>query len=88
MYFVYILYSPKCNRYYIGFSADVTARLERHNAGKVTATKNCRPYFLKAAKEFPTETDARKEEYRLKKMKSRVYLEKLIEGNWQTRPDL
>ncbi|MGZ8517882.1 MAG: GIY-YIG nuclease family protein, partial [Chitinophagaceae bacterium] len=36
MYFVYILYSEKCNRYYIGYSADVFARLERHNAGMVT----------------------------------------------------
>ncbi len=81
-WFVYILYSPKCNRYYVGYSHDVQERLQRHNSGKVTATKNCIPYTLKAFKEFDTAIDARREELRIKKMKSRIYLEKLIEGNW------
>ena len=87
MYWVYILYSEKCDRYYIGYSEDVLARLERHNAGLVTATRNCRPYIIKATKNFATEHEARKEEFRLKKQKSRKYLEWLIAGNWQTRPD-
>jgi putative endonuclease len=82
MYFVYILYSEKCNRYYIGYSADVLARLERHNAGVVTATRNCRPYIIKATKGFSTEPEARQEELRLKKQKSRKYLEWLIAKNW------
>ena len=81
-YFVYILYSSKCNRYYIGYSADVQERLARHNAGKVTATRNCRRYELKASKVFETELEARREEIRLKKMKSRIYLERLIAGSW------
>ena len=82
MYLVYILYSEKCDRYYIGYSADVIARLERHNAGMVTATRNCKPYQIKATKNFDTELEARKEEFRLKKQKSRKYLEHLIAGNW------
>jgi hypothetical protein len=56
--------------------------LIRHNAGKVTATKNCKHYVLKAQKTFETGAEARKEELRLKKMKSRIYLESLIGGNW------
>jgi hypothetical protein len=47
----------------------------------VTAPKNCQPYLLKATKNFNTETEARKEEWRLKKRKSRKYLEYLIAGN-------
>ena len=82
MYCVYILYSAKCDRYYIGYSADVLARLERHNAAMITATRNCRPYIIKAAKDFASESEARKEEWRLKKQKSRKYLEWLIAGNW------
>ncbi|MBK8952823.1 MAG: GIY-YIG nuclease family protein [Chitinophagaceae bacterium] len=35
MFYVYILYSEKCDRYYVGFSADVHARLIRHNCGLV-----------------------------------------------------
>jgi putative endonuclease len=82
MYYVYILYSEKCDRYYIGYSEDLEARLDRHNRGMVTATKNCRPYLINASKIFPTEVEARKEELRLKKQKSRKYLESLAQGNW------
>jgi putative endonuclease len=82
MYYVYILYSEKCDRYYIGYSQDVEARLNRYNAGMVAATKNCRPYVIKAIKTFTTEIEARKEELRLKKLKSRKYLEWIIDGNW------
>ncbi|WP_369127525.1 GIY-YIG nuclease family protein [Terrimonas pollutisoli] len=65
-----MLYSEKCDRYYIGYCSDVLKRLERHNAGMVTATRNCRPYLIKAVKNFATELEARKEELRLKKQKS------------------
>ena len=74
MYWVYILYFEKCDRYYIGYCVDVLVRLERHNAGMVTATRNCRPYIIKATKSIATEPEARKEELRLKKQKSRKYL--------------
>ena len=82
MYFVYILYPEKCDRYYIGYSENIDIRLARHNAGKVAATKNCRPYIVKAYKTFSTELEAKKEETRLKKRKNRKYLEWLIKGNW------
>jgi putative endonuclease len=82
MYHVYILYSEKCNRFYIGYSADVQARLARHNAGMVAATKNCRPYHLMKFKSFDTEVDARKEVLRIKKQKSSIYIESLLKGNW------
>ena len=87
MYYVYILYSEKCKRYYIGYSENIQARLIRHNEGLVTATRNCRPYILKAFKSFDIELEARREELRLKKQKSKKYLEWLIGGNWCTRPD-
>ena len=82
MYFVYLLYSVKCDRYYTGYAADVNARLIRHNNGFVNATKNCRPYQLMASKNYGSETEARKEEARIKKQKSRKYIEWLIDGNW------
>jgi len=82
MYFVYILYSHKCDRYYIGFAADVELRLQRHNKGLVKATRNCIPYKICASKEFSSETLARQEEYRIKKQKRRKYIQWLIQGNW------
>ena len=82
MYYTYILYSKSGDRYYIGFCADVPVRLKRHNAGYVTATKPYIPYELKAFKSFATQLEAMQEERRLKKRKSRKYLEFLIDGNW------
>jgi putative endonuclease len=82
MYFVYILYSEKCDRYYTGYCADTEKRIDRHNSGYVTATRNCKPYTIKATKAFASEIEARKEETRIKKQKSRKYLEWLIAGNW------
>ena len=82
MYYVYILYSEKCNRYYIGYSADINARIVRHNSGMVSATRNCTPYKICRFKEFNNKMDARKEEIRIKKQKSRTYIESLIAGNW------
>ena len=82
MFYVYIIFSEKCNRYYVGYCSNVEARLARHNAGMVTATKNCRPYLLKASKSFLTELEAIREERRIKTQKSRKYLEYLINGNW------
>jgi putative endonuclease len=82
MYYVYILYSEKCDRYYVGYSADIQSRLERHNAGQVTATRNCKSYKLCSSKSFSTEVEAIREERKIKKQKSRKYIEWLIAGNW------
>ena len=82
-YFVYILFSEKCNRYYVGYSIDPDKRLiEKHNKGYVTATKNCNPYILIKTKEYNSEIEAIIEEKRIKKMKSRIYIESLINENW------
>ncbi len=32
--FVYIIYSQKWDQYYIGFTENIEARVEYHNAGK------------------------------------------------------
>ena len=87
MYCVYILYSTKCDRYYIGYCENIQSRLVRHNQGTVAATKNCKPYVLKMSKIFNTQLEARREELRIKRMKSRKYIEWLLGGNWQIRPD-
>jgi len=32
-YFVYIIYSEKLDRYYVGYSENITIRLDQHNKG-------------------------------------------------------
>ena len=82
MFSTYILHSKRCDRFYIGYCENLQARLLRHNNGQVTATRNCRPYEIVGFKQFPTEIEARREELRIKKQKSRKYIEWLIGGNW------
>ncbi|WP_425389625.1 GIY-YIG nuclease family protein [Ekhidna sp.] len=46
MYFVYILHSKSCNKYYKGQTNDLDDRLKRHNAGYENATSKCRPWKM------------------------------------------
>ncbi|QLH44558.1 MAG: hypothetical protein HWD58_02395 [Bacteroidota bacterium] len=60
----------------------------RHNLGKVKATKNGIPYRMVKMKEFGSEVLAMTEEKRLKKMKSRVYLENSFKETGRHAPIL
>jgi putative endonuclease len=39
MYYIYILFSLKTNKYYIGSTDDLQRRLKHHNAGSTPSTK-------------------------------------------------
>jgi putative endonuclease len=75
---VYILRCAN-GRYYIGSSLDPMRRLDEHRAGSVSATRNVQPVELVFAQSFETIALARQIEYRLKKKKSRVIVEKIIQ---------
>ncbi len=45
-YTVYVLYSKKDKKLYVGCTNNMEKRLERHNCGYVLATKNRRPLVL------------------------------------------
>ena len=80
MFYTYILQSEKSGRYYIGHAEDIHKRLERHNTGKVTATRNKGPWIIKYYGEYETKALANSRELYIKSMKSRVFIEKLIAG--------
>jgi putative endonuclease len=61
-YKIYILYSDQHKKTYVGFSEDISKRLEKHNAGKVTSTKNFRPWRIVFEEEVDDYKDARKRE--------------------------
>jgi putative endonuclease len=48
-YWVYIIFSEKFDRFYIGQTNDLDGRIERHNSGYVESTKSFRPWGLKLA---------------------------------------
>ena len=83
MGYVYILKSLKNGRYYIGSSQDPDERLAFHNFGKVKSTQHLIPWKRVYLKRYNTITEAIKEEYRIKSMKSRRYIDHLI----SERPD-
>jgi len=81
MYFVYILESLKNGRYYIGSTVNLKKRLDQHNTGQSKYTAHTRPYVLRYFEKYKSLSEARKREYCLKRMKSRKYLEWMINGN-------
>lgn len=78
MFFLYILQSEKSGRYYIGCTNDLSRRLIEHNAGKTASLKNLRPLKLVFQQEYREASLARRMELRLKKLKSRVILDRII----------
>jgi len=80
-HFVYILYSHSIDRHYIGSCSDIELRLSRHNAGATISTKSGRPWKVVYSEKFNSKTEAIKREIYLKRMKSRVFIESLIDKN-------
>ena len=80
MYFVYIIYSDKLNRYYVGTTDDVERRLSEHNHDfyKNSFTSKGIPWDLKLSYKTPSSQKAYDLERFIKKMKSRVFIEKIL----------
>ena len=54
MYTVYIIQSEKMDRYYIGYTSNVTDRLIHHNSGATISTRPYRPWKLVYKEEYAT----------------------------------
>ena len=79
MYFVYILYSSKTDKYYTGSTDNLDDRLNHHNSGSTPSTKSGAPeWILKYIETLPDRTTALKRELQIKKKKSRIYIEWII----------
>ena len=78
MPFMYILFSEKVNKYYIGACIVLERRLHEHNIGHSKFTSTGIPWRLKYKEEFETFQEAKRRELAIKKMKSRKYIENLI----------
>jgi len=77
-YTVYILYSQSKDKYYTGYTHNLEARLLKHNGGATPSTRRGIPWILVYKEEYGDKTSAIKRESQIKKMKSRIYIEKLI----------
>ena len=75
---IYIIYSQKLDKYYIGACTDLQRRLYKHNIGHSKFTSLGLPWILKYTESFATLPLAKKRELEIKKKKSRIYIDKLI----------
>jgi len=79
LFSVYIIYSAKLTRYYIGYTTDIGKRMVEHNSGASAFTSKAADWVLKWQKHFASRELAMQEERRIKAKKSRKYIEYLIE---------
>jgi putative endonuclease len=84
MFYLYILYSDKFDKYYVGSSLNPWKRLVKHNSSKFnTFTSKYRPWVLKAVFEAgKTRGEAEKIEKFIKKQKSRNLIVKLSQPDF------
>ncbi len=87
VYFVYILRSEQDGSYYTGSAENALIRLIRHNEGWSRSTKGKRPWRIVHTESYETKREALRREREIKRMKSREYIERLI-NHAGSRPDL
>ena len=66
MYYVYLIYSRKSGKFYIGYTSDLRKRIAKHNTGMSMATKPYVPYDLIYYEAYRSENDAIERERHLK----------------------
>jgi len=76
-YFVHILRSKSSQRYYIGQTQDVHARLAYHNANWSKSLKNRGPWELMYQEEYANRSEAVRRERQIKSWKDRALTERL-----------
>jgi len=75
---VYILKSINRNYHYVGISAELEIRFEKHNSGKNKTTAPYAPFKRIYTKSFESYKEARKHEVFLKSGKGREFIKTLI----------
>ena len=80
MFYTYIIYSNTINKYYVGSCQDVQERLKDHLNSRSKYTKQTKDWELKYFEIYPSRSEAYQREMQIKKMKSRKYIENLIEN--------
>jgi putative endonuclease len=75
---MYILYSKKLDKYYVGACTDLQRRMYEHNIGHSSFTRLGMPWECVYQENYETLQEAKKRELQVKRMKSRRYIEDLV----------
>jgi putative endonuclease len=77
-YTVYVLYSERFNKHYVGFTSDLEARIKSHNELSTKGyTKKNRPWKLIYTEEYESKKAAMQREKFLKSGKGREFIKSL-----------
>ncbi len=79
-YYTYVLKSFKDKKLYIGFTANLKERMEKHNKGFVSSTKNRRPLKLIYYEACLNKKNAMKREKQFKTGFGRAYLKRRLKN--------
>jgi putative endonuclease len=77
MFFVYIIFSKKLKKRYVGFTSDINKRLAQHNNYESKFTSSGVPWILIHFEEFEFEKDARLKEKFYKSGVGRKFIDNL-----------
>jgi putative endonuclease len=90
MYYLYILHSEKCDKFYVGFSQDPWKRIDQHNQNDTLKfTGKYKDWKFKAIFQVSEDAkDAIKIERFIKKQKSRKLILRLIDSSFQPDGEL
>ncbi|MGB7786389.1 MAG: GIY-YIG nuclease family protein [Salinimicrobium sp.] len=82
MHFLYILYSKTANRYYVGETADLENRFQNHidHKYKQGFTKAAEDWKVVLELKLDSKADALFLESFIKRMKSKIFTEKIIQN--------
>jgi putative endonuclease len=75
MFCVYILFSEKRSRYYVGQTTDINKRLKRHNKGRVPSTKYGIPWKVVLQIEVDSRSEAIRLETKIKKRGAKRFID-------------
>ena len=88
IYYTYIIYSKKIDKFYIGYSANIEDRLRKHNTNNKSFTGKANDWEIVYTQTFEKKTDAIIREKQIKNWKSRKRIEDLISSFKADPPDL
>jgi putative endonuclease len=85
MYHVYVLYSIRLRKRYIGSTSKLEGRLVEHNNGKCKFTKGGIPWVVVYKEEYATLSEARKRELFLKSGAGRKFLDEILKDRMEQK---
>jgi putative endonuclease len=77
MYYTYILFSRRLNKYYVGHTEHLENRLKDHNIGRTRFARSGMPWELIYYQEIPTRSEAMRLEKKVKSRGARRFLNDL-----------